>query len=74
MPLSPSVLNGLSHRFSRKGLFDVSDSLAIAATCAKRGDIIGREVWIETAIEKMTRHGVTVPPQIYTTYLRDLAA
>ena len=74
MPLSASILNGLSHRFARKGLFDVSDSFAIAASCARRGDIFGREVWIDTAIEKIINHGGTVPPMVYSSYLRDLAA
>jgi hypothetical protein len=74
MPLSASVLNGLSHRFSRKGQFDVSDAFAIAASCARRGDIFGREVWIDTAIEKIVGHGGTGPPTIYSSCLRDLAA
>jgi hypothetical protein len=74
MPLTASVLRGLSHRFSRKGLFDVSDSLAIAAACAVRGDIVGHEIWIDTAIEKMMKHGATIPPAINASYLRDLAA
>ena len=74
MPLSPSVLRGLSHRFSRKGMFDVSDSLAIAAACAVRGVIFGQEVWLDTAVEKMTLHRVTVPPIIQASELRDLAA
>ena len=73
MPLSASVLRGLSHRFSRKGMFDVSDSLAIAAACSARGDIFGQEVWLDTAVEKMTLHGATVPPIIQASELRDLA-
>ncbi len=74
MPLSASILNGLSHRFHHKGLFDVSDAFAIASACARRGDIFGREVWIDDAIEKINRHNVTVPAVIYSTCLRDLAA
>ena len=73
MPLTASVLRGLSHRFSRKGMFDVSDSFAIAAACAIRGDIFGREIWIDAAIDKIIGHGNTVPTMIYTSYLRDLA-
>jgi hypothetical protein len=54
-------------------MFDVSDSLAIAAACAVRGDIFGQEVWLDTAVEKMTLHGATVPPIIQASELRDLA-
>jgi hypothetical protein len=74
MPLSASALNKLSRRFSKKGLFDVSDSFAIAATCTRRGDIVGREVWIDTALEKLSGHNIPVPTSIFTTYLHDLAA
>ena len=74
MPLSASVLNSLSRRFSKKGLVDVSDSFAIAAACARRSDIVGRERWIDAALEKLSKHSVPVPASIFTAYLRDLAA
>jgi hypothetical protein len=74
MPLSASVLTRLSRSYSRKGHYDVSDSLAIAAACAHRGDFVSREIWIETAIEKMMGHSISVPAVIETSYLRDLAA
>ena len=73
MPLSASTLDRLSHRFSKKSLFDISDSMAIAAACARRGDIFGREIWIDTAIEKMMLHKIPVPSIIYESCLRDLA-
>lgn len=74
MPLSASTLDRLSTRFARKRLFDVSDSLAISAACARRGDIFGRETWLDTAIEKMERHHIAVPATIYTSMFNDLAA
>jgi hypothetical protein len=74
MPLTASALDRLSLRFKKKSLFDVSDCLAISATCARRGDIFGRETWIDSAIERMQRHGISVPASIYTAYLSDLAA
>ena len=73
MPLSASTLHRLASRFAKKRLFDVSDSMAIAASCARRGDIFGREVWIDTAIEKLLKHKLPVPSVIYSALLCDLA-
>ena len=73
MPLSPSTLLRLSARFAKKKLFDISDSLAIAAASARRGDIFGREIWIDTALEKMALHKIAVPNVIYASCFRDLA-
>ena len=74
MPLTASILRSLSQRFSRRGIYDVSDSFAIAAACSARGDIFGREVWIDSAIEKMALYGIRVPLIVRSFALRDLAA
>ena len=74
MPLSYSTLSRLASRFAKKRLFDVSDSMAIAASCARRGDIFGREVWLDTAIEKLLKHNLPVPTVVYASCLRDLSA
>ena len=73
MPLSASTLTRLATRFAKKKLFDISDSMAIAAACSRRGDIFGREIWIDTAIEKMALHKIPVPSVIHASCLRDLA-
>ena len=72
MPLSPSTLRRLSSRFSTKGIYDVSDSFAIAASCGARGDIFGREEWIDAAIKKLHGRGLPVPETIMTAYYREL--
>ncbi len=72
MPLSASILTRVSRRFFKKGFFDISDALAIAASCAIRGDIFGREEWIDAATAKMMKHGISVPATIQTAYFREL--
>ena len=72
MPLSPSTLLRLSARFAKRKLYDVSDSLAIAAACARRYDIFGKEVWIDTAIEKLTKHNLPIPSIFYKSCFSDL--
>ena len=72
MPLSASILTRVSRRFSKKGLFDISDALAIAAACAIRGDIFGREEWIDAATAKMMKHGINIPATIQSAYFREL--
>lgn len=40
---------------------DVSDAIAMAATCAKRNDECVMQTWIDQAVERMARHNMKIP-------------
>ena len=66
--MSAQQLQRMSLHYGRNGFNDVGDALAVASECARRGDVLGREAWIDSAIDKLNRNKLSVPYALSTAY------